>query len=286
VRTVSGGLLALLNSGASEFVKADLYTITLAGGTVLRYTDADSDLTVSGNTYSSSGPILTRTQVKSTVGLDVAQLQVTLSADSSKQVNSVPWLQAIRNGVLDGATVRLDRFISDSWANTSNGAIPNWFTGRVADIKVGKSSALITVKSDLVALNVQMPRNLYQSGCIHTLYDSGCAIAKTSFKVSSAVNSSSTKTQILATLAQAAGYFDLGTISFTSGANNGAVRSIKTYTVGVINLNFPLLATPAPGDTFDIYPGCDKTQATCTNKFSNLVNFKGFPYIPTPETLL
>jgi hypothetical protein len=38
---------------------------------------------------------------------------------------------------------------------------------------------------------------------------------------------------------------------------------------------------------FTAYPGCDKTQTTCaSNKFSNLVNFEGFPYVPAPETAI
>jgi len=44
---------------------------------------------------------------------------------------------------------------------------------------------------------------------------------------------------------------------------------------------------PAAGDVFTAYPGCDKTQATCASpKFSNLVNFEGFPYVPAPETAI
>ena len=66
--------------------------------------------------------------------------------------------------------------------------------------------------------------------------------------------------------------------------NNGASRSVKSYTPGVITLSLPLLAAPGVGDTFNAYPGCDKQQATCTNKFSNKVNFGGQPYIPLPET--
>ena len=35
-----------------------------------------------------------------------------------------------------------------------------------------------------------------------------------------------------------------------------------------------------PEMLFTAYPGCDKTQATCSSsKFSNLVNFEGFPYV-------
>jgi hypothetical protein len=43
---------------------------------------------------------------------------------------------------------------------------------------------------------------------------------------------------------------------------------------------------PNTGDTFTAYPGCDKTQNTCTSKFNNLVNFGGFPYVPVPEAAI
>jgi uncharacterized phage protein (TIGR02218 family) len=40
----------------------------------------------------------------------------------------------------------------------------------------------------------------------------------------------------------------------------------------------------AAGDSFSIYPGCDKQQSTCQNKFANLINFRRFPYIPENST--
>ena len=35
-----------------------------------------------------------------------------------------------------------------------------------------------------------------------------------------------------------------------------------------------------PGDQFDIIAGCDKLFSTCKSKFSNALNFQGFPHIP------
>jgi len=40
---------------------------------------------------------------------------------------------------------------------------------------------------------------------------------------------------------------------------------------------------PAEGDTFNVAFGCDHTQATCQSKFNNLINFRGFPYVPPPQ---
>jgi uncharacterized phage protein (TIGR02218 family) len=37
---------------------------------------------------------------------------------------------------------------------------------------------------------------------------------------------------------------------------------------------------PVAGDTFTVAAGCDKQLATCRTKFSNTVNFRGFPHMP------
>ena len=58
MRAASPQLIALLD--ADQFVMADLYTITTVQGDVFRYTNYDFDLVVAGQTYSSSGPIISR----------------------------------------------------------------------------------------------------------------------------------------------------------------------------------------------------------------------------------
>ena len=41
------------------------------------------------------------------------------------------------------------------------------------------------------------------------------------------------------------------------------------------------MATPiVAGDTFMVTAGCDKSFATCRDKFANGVNFRGFPHMP------
>ena len=86
-------------------------------------------------------------------------------------------------------------------------------------------------------------------------------------------------------MAQAAGYFDLGVVKFTSGANNGVARTVKRHTSGQLVTLQPLPAAVANGDTFQVWPGCDKLQGTCSGKFANLARFRGQPYIPMAETV-
>ena len=85
------------------------------------------------------------------------------------------------------------------------------------------------------------------------------------------------------------GFFTLGVLTFTSGGNSGLSYSIQDYqnpgSGGVVTLVRGTLATPAPGDTFTIVAGCDKSMTTCREKFNNLANFAGVPFIPTPEAV-
>lgn len=89
------------------------------------------------------------------------------------------------------------------------------------------------------------------------------------------------------------GYYSLGRIVWTSGANNGLASEIITHehnqpSAGNARISL-WLKTPydfAVGDEFTIFPGCDKLHGTCKTKFSNLVNFRGFPFIPGTDQLL
>lgn len=282
MKTASAAMISLLGGNQSLFM-ADLYTFTLVGGFVARYTSADSPLTVGGNTFA-VGPLISRSKIISKAGLEVQTMDMSIFADSTMLLNGKPWLQAARSGDLDGARVLVERVFMPTWGDTSAGKL--WaFSGNVSDVEVARTEARVKVKSDLEKLNLQWPRNMYQPGCLHTLYDSGCTLNKASFGTSSSVASGSSVTQINCGLAQPTGYFSLGTMTFTSGVNSGITRTVKQYTPGVLILALPLVVPPVLGDSFTAYAGCDKQQSTCSGKFSNLANFRGYPYIPVPETV-
>ena len=75
----------------------------------------------------------------------------------------------------------------------------------------------------------------------------------------------------------------------TSGALQGTwigihPRWAARFSDPILTLTPPLLAPPAPGDAFTAWPGCNRALSTCRNKFNNAGNFRGFPWIPVPET--
>lgn len=159
------------------------------------------------------------------------------------------------------------------------------FAGRIAECDFGRNGVKAKINSHLELLNVNMPRNLYQPGCVHTLYDAGCTLSKATFTFTGTVGAGATASTLpIAGTGQADGYYALGTVKLTSGANAGLSRSVKLWAGGVATLLSPLPAAPTNGDGVQIAAGCDKQQATCLNKFANLGNFGGEPYVPVPET--
>lgn len=284
MKTASPALQTLLAS--DQFYMADLYTITLAGGGVLRYTAADIDIVANGRLFTSNGPRFerqSRGRAHWRRGLEVDTLDIEVAPRPADLIDGTPFLAALHMGVLDGAEVQLERAFMPSWGDTSVGTVI-LFVGRIGDVEAGRTSATIHVNSHLELLDITMPRNLYQPSCVNTLYDSSCTLNRSLFAVEGAVASGSTESVILCALARPAGWFDLGVVQVTSGANAGFNRMVKSYTPGKLELVSPFPLAFAAGDRFVAYAGCDKTQATCQGKFDNLRHFKGFPYIPPPET--
>ena len=293
MKNVSPALLTLLSTaGATPVPACDLLTVTLNDGTSLYLCNADKDITWNSQVYSSGGGnmVFSRTKTSSKIGVEVAELDFTIAATTGYLIEGVPALQFIRNSGLDGARVRLDRLFLSDW-NTPVGVVNN-FLGRVSELDVTRSAAQIKAKSMVVLMDIQLPKNTYQPTCLHSLYDTGCTLSRSAYASTGSVTAVNGQMQVIAANAQftngnfAAGYFTQGYVQFNSGPNAGQRRTVLGYQNGVFTLGMPLLYTPKVGDAFTAYAGCDHTSATCAAKFNNLSNFRGFEFIPVPETAL
>ena len=147
---------------------------------------------------------------------------------------------------------------------------------------MGRTQAVLAVASDLVILDYDMPKNLFQPTCVHTLYDAGCGVIRGTFAATGTAGGGSTSSVILSSVAAAS--HAQGSLVFTSGANANVRATVKSVSAGsAFNLMYPLPFSPTPGDAFTVYAGCDHTQATCQNRFANRANFRGFPFVPPVE---
>jgi uncharacterized phage protein (TIGR02218 family) len=276
------GLAAWLAS-ARTAVCADLYTITLQSGTVLRLTSCDRLITWASETWVESGPVLTRGRVKVTLGAEVGTLSMSIAPKPGQTLAGLSWMEAIRRGLLDNAELLLQRAYMPNWQAAVVG-LEERFYGRVADIEVARAGATLEVRSPLELLDTMVPGERYQPQCRNTWGDAHCGVAPAFYETTKAVLAGSTVSALNFSDAQTPPYYALGRIQFLSGTNNGAYRSIKVHTSGQVQLIRPLHALPAPGDLFAIRSGCDRTRATCSSKFNNLNSLRGEPFIPKPET--
>lgn len=189
-------LNALRVNPDAQAIVADCYTFTLRTGLILTYTNADTSIRLNGYSYLANSILVDGLKFKCAVGLEVDQQQITISAKTSDTVGGIPFLHALAIGVFDGCEIQRERvfFNSRSPADTGNpiGSVV-LFKGRVGAVdSVGRTSAQITVNSDLVLLDLQMPRNVYSPACQHVLYDSGCTLVKGGFGVGGIVEPGST----------------------------------------------------------------------------------------------
>ena len=287
MKATTGAVTTLINAARAApdapIAFAECFTFTTKTGTVYAWTNVDYPVTYNGLTFLCTGPLVAGLKYKGTVGLDVDKQHIAIAARPTDLVNGAPFLIALRDGAFDGAeVVRYRVFLTEPAGSVIGGVI--MFRGKISTVDtVGRTRATITVASDLVILQYDMPRNLWSPTCVQTLYDAGCGIPRGTYAANGTAESGSTSSQVLTSVATA--QHAQGSLVWTSGANANARATVKNVSVGVaLNLMYPLPFAPTAGDAFTVYAGCDHTQATCQGRFNNVANFRGFPYVPPPQT--
>jgi uncharacterized phage protein (TIGR02218 family) len=287
MKTATPALGAFLNAlrpvSDAPLLSADCYTIWLGTGTILTYTDLDIPVALNGYTYQANSVLISGLRYRASCGVNVDAQQITISARTTDTIGGIPFLQAIQQGLLDGAEIQREKAFFSSWVAPPIGSVV-LFKGRVAQIdSIGRTSAQATVASDLVLLDIDMPRNVYQANCQHVLYDGQCGVASGTYSATGTVGAGATTTTIQWPGANAA--YQQGTITFTTGVNTGATATVKAVGGGWLQLAYPLPNAPNAGDGFTAAYGCDHTMATCQSRFNNLNQFRGFPFVPPPQIM-
>ncbi len=196
-----------------QFFAADLYTFTLINGTALRYCSGDRDITAGGDLFTAQGPRVDRKDNKAKchwkIGVEVDTLVFDVMPQATDMVNGLPFLAACVQGAFDGAELQLERAFMATYGDTSVGTVI-MFAGRVAEIDLGRAVATFTINSHLELLNLQLPRNLWQPGCVNSLGDASCGVNLPSFAVAGSAAAGSSASMIATSLAQADELFRSG----------------------------------------------------------------------------
>jgi hypothetical protein len=290
-RSASPACIATLYSRIVLY-KADLFTITLLNGSVYDWTDFDQPVSYGGTTWLNQGPLLQRNRLGVKQTVEVPELEIQLSALDTDFIGGIGIKTALHNGVFDGATVLLQRLPMPVPGDISLGPPIVMFGGRMSSAQIDALGAVLLVKGANVLMNQYVPRNQFQASDNHNFCDAGCTLLASTLTLTASACAGGTTNRIIQWSGPPANQalYGLGKITMTSGPASGQIRSVAGVGAGAIVLSYPLYDTPAPGDTFSIMRGCDKTfnsgsGQSCTD-YSNTQHYRGFPFIPPAETAI
>lgn len=275
----------LLNN--QVFYMADLFTITLSNNVVLHYTNCDLPLKVEEKIFKVLQ--IERTGTKQERGISVDEVNLTITVDKADEIpGGLSFMQGVVNGTFENALLQIDRVFSPIPFTCNMSALDKdyvllWWKGLFNIDSASGNRIEATASSMTQLLNVKFPRNLYYPPCIYTLGDVGCKVDLDSFKIQGQVVSA-TRSVMKSNLNLEDGYLMQGSISFLSGINTNVTRSIRNNIAGEIDVVLPFQSAPQAGDHFIVIPACDKSMNCCKYRFNNLNRFRGYPFIPVPET--
>ncbi len=276
MKPASSALLAHLAQEATTL--AYLVKLTRADGTIKGFTTHDQNLTVGGVTYLADGAF-TPSALLSSSGLATDHMEVTGILDSADIAET-----DIKAGLYDGA--RIDVYACN-WSDLTQGTM-QLRRGWIGQVMHAGSHYV----AELRGLHDLLQRPIgatYTPECRHDLGDTNCAVNIATLTATGSVTSVTDNANFVDTAQTAAtGQFNYGKLTWTGGANNGLSMEVKNWDnpSQTFTLWLPMPNVLQVGDTYSVYAGCDKRFSTCTGKFSNGVNFGGFPYVPGVGNIL
>ncbi len=280
MKNLSPALQAHLDDGTTTL--SWCWRISRADGVALGFTDHDRPLAFDGTAFEpESGFAASEIRAGSDLAVDAQDATGVLNSDRITETD-------ILDGRWDNAAVELWRV---NWADTSQRVLLR--RGAVGQIRRGRMAFVAEVRSLAHVLGQTVGRT-FQAGCDARLGDARCGIdlENAIYKGTGVVTDLLRDRAFMASGLSGfdPGWFTSGTLTWTSGANAGRVTEVLSHGLTEAIATLTLLEAPvlqiAEGDGFVAGAGCDKRIATCSAKFANVANFRGFPNIPGQDAVL
>ena len=150
------------------------------------------------------------------------------------------------------------------------------FVGKIVSADFTEHEAILTALPTRSVLSRRLPRLSYQGQCNWPLYSVPCGVDKALFKIDGILSAASgADVQATNWGAKPDGYFTNGFVQRSTGERRFVIAHVGT----TLTLMAPFFGLVL-GETLSAFAGCDRTETTCSSKFSNLTNHLGFPRIP------
>ncbi len=273
-------LLNHLGTGCTTVCRT--WAVTRMDGVVLGFTDHDRDLTFEGVAF------------RAGTGLSARALQQTtgLSVDNSEAAGALSSVAVTEDDIIAG---RYDGAEVSAW-------LVNWqdvtqrllqFRGSLGEIVRAGGMFRAELRGLTEALN-RLQGRAYQRDCAAILGDRQCGVdlSNSAYHWEGPVQEIAERR--LFTFDGATSYpahhFERGRFKVISGEAVGLVGLIKSDQRLVAGRAVELWQQIGPiiasGDLVRLEAGCDRSASTCRSKFSNFINFRGFPHVPGEDWLI
>ncbi|MFY0596076.1 MAG: DUF2163 domain-containing protein [Cognatishimia sp.] len=272
--SISAEFEAHLRTGLTTLARC--WQVKRRDGVTFGFTDHDCDLAFEGQIFG-SGSGLTALALEQGTGLNVDNSEA-LGVLSDVSISE----EEISAGRFDHAEVTCWLV---NWADVSQRCI--LFAGHIGEITRSGGAFRAELRGLSEPLNQPMGR-VYQKPCSAVLGDKQCGvdIHDPIFSAVFEVVEQHSPEVIEVALNDnfVAGWFQHGVVVDEARGFTGIVKSDEVADGRrELTLWTPLPASLNAGDQIRVVAGCDKRFATCQFKFSNTLNFRGFPDVPGDE---
>jgi len=278
-KTISAELAA--HYAGDAITTATLLKATLRDGTVFGFTDHDAAITYpddsDGIEYAPSS-VYDASAISTTSELNVDNLEGKGLLD-----NDGITAEDMEAGRWDGAEFEFVR------VNYKDLTMGHEWLGKGSIGEVQRAGG--TYSAELRRLMHKLQNNIgriVKPSCDAVLGDARCGVDLEAMRVSGAVTTA-TSNRLFTTDLGGSGTYSYGVLTWegSDSLNSGLSMEVKAHTAaGIIELQLAMPHDIEVGDEFSITPGCDKTKATCIATFDNVVNFRGFSFVPGQDKTL
>jgi len=244
---------------------ARVVKITRLDDVVLRIAEAEQSLTVSAQTFSPL-PGAEISAVKHIINGDVGSMEITFAHSDGGTLDTAE----LNTGFWDGATVQM--YLVDRLTLPALG--DPIFTGLIDTVSInpiGSSGSF-----DIRGISVQAEAFIqtYQPMCRTDLFSPLCQLVATDWDHAGTVDTIIDRFNFTVSglgAPPADGWFNQGTFQTASGFK-GTIANWVLSSLKITTYQPNCFSRLTAGEGITLYPGCDKTAATCRTKFNNRIN--------------
>lgn len=281
MRTVPDDLRESLAGPATTMARG--WRLTRADGRVFGFTDHDEALHFSGTRFEAATGMAAG-EAEAALGLSVGtqEIEGALFAEAIME-------EDVAAGLYDGA--RVESFAVDWTAPERHMRLQ---VATVGEIRRTGQAFTAELRGPEAGLDATRGRT-YRRRCDARLGDARCGVdrAERGLRRAGKVVSAHGPDLVVEGLGEIErALFERGRLVATSGRNAGQFREVAGLDAGEapgdwrVALSQPLPFLPEAGDGIRLEAGCDKSFATCRDRFANAVNFRGFPHLPGLDAVL